>query len=330
MSHPYWPQSKFAYRPRRWAPVPQMVGGFGGFGAFTRGSMGHKTPLATPRYVAEEPDGVDGFGAFGDVPTNCLGALHTKIVDGIVNAVPGVKYIPGVAGFIEGIIGGAESELFKGLATAVLAGGSTLTNWVADNIRVSTGNQLIDSAISPGNIAVAIGQLQGTLKSYLDACASGAVSGQTGWREAFEYMCKNAGGTPRWEGDKPVCDLAAAIAAQTVSAEQSACEAKLTTTEWNAGYFCDAKGLLKQTGADGVDRWVVDAAVIAKINARIPQYVGQMQLQPIDPRKLVPTVLPKAPGTSTTASTVKPAAGGGTVLLLGGAAALALLLMRKG
>ena len=83
MSHPFWPQPKYLYRPggrQSQAPVPASFGGIGDFGGGryevegtpapqgprrglrTYGSMSPKYDWATPGYIRSEPGGLGYFG----------------------------------------------------------------------------------------------------------------------------------------------------------------------------------------------------------------------------------------------------------------------------
>lgn len=248
-----------------------------------------------------------GFGSDEAVSWECQNSLHQALVNGLYLVYelkqvssPAAATVKQALGNMLGEVGSAK---FLGLVAAVRGG--TLKAYAEANILPATGYIQLDSALQ--GIPDVLGQWQAELAKNLGTCIQGNPSVFTA--------------TPT-----PLLPITAEPVAVTSAEARTACEAKLTTTEWNAGYFCDDSGRLKQTGADGVERWVVDTAVIARINARVPQYIGDPRLLPVDPRKLVPTG-PGAPAVST----VSAAAGGGStgaVLVLGGAAVLAALMMR--
>lgn len=126
MSHPYWPQSYYLFRPggrRSQAPVPASMSGLDDFsggryetvgtpaprswrrGVRTYGSMTPKYDYATPRYIRDEPSGMGEVdsGAIaqsvgGSAGTQaCLGGLQEMVADTVVRVMDmALSFMPGV------------------------------------------------------------------------------------------------------------------------------------------------------------------------------------------------------------------------------------------
>jgi len=252
------------------------------------------------------------FGGFGSdaVSWECQDGLHQDLVAALYTGYglkslssPSASVVKQALGNLLGAVGSAQ---FNGLLSAVRTG--TLKSYVA-GLNIATGYVQLDSALREVSLADVMGGWQEVLAKNLESCMKGYPSVFTA--------------TPT-----PLLPTTAAPVAVTSDEARVECEAKLLPEEWDAGYFCDSAGRLKQKGADGVERWVVDASILAKIDARVPQYIGAMKLAPIDPRRLVPGG-GGVPGAAP--SPVSVAAGGGStgaVVLLGGAAILAALMLR--
>lgn len=159
MSHPYWPQSYYLYRPggrRSQAPVPASMAGFDDFagddyaggryeaagtpaprswrrGVRTYGSMTPKYDYATPRYIRDEPA---GMGYFGEDVGGCLGDLRKKLIDGIL----GVLSIPNICVPIVGCVG-------DWLGDAMESGLASLQNFAIDQIADPQKQRELEQAI---------------------------------------------------------------------------------------------------------------------------------------------------------------------------------------
>jgi hypothetical protein len=139
MSHPFWPQSRFGYRPRKWSYASQ---GYNGLGEGPRyGSLTSKVDWATPRYMRIEPDGLGDLGA--DTPTvaGCMQHLSEYLSYAVymtLNTLTGGGFPDLILRWgrdaILRRIGRFEDKLFQELYAALLQNRAAFMSWLKTKI----------------------------------------------------------------------------------------------------------------------------------------------------------------------------------------------------
>lgn len=150
MSHPFWPQSRYGYRPlKSQAPTLTALGGSEHYEGVFQGPSPHgmqRHGYAVPAYIAKMPTGVDGYyEGYGADASKCtpLSEIATQLKNAVVNAATGIK--KSVSGFtidLGDIANKVPTEMYGKLAQEI----NNLASKTRDAIKAKIEKMINDMA----------------------------------------------------------------------------------------------------------------------------------------------------------------------------------------